>query len=89
MKNIDSKIQELQDILETDPFMLTTPELLHALKNAYQLLRYLFDENASLWAMLDEQKASDIENHKALVKEELNRKINETFKLMSNKVADA
>ena len=89
MKNIDSKIKELEDLLELDPFMLTTPELLSALRTSYQIMRYLFDENASLWALLDEQKASDIENHKKLLKDELDRKISETFKLMSNKVADA
>ena len=69
--------------------MLKAQELVTLLRDAVNLAKSLADEVDSVWSMIDEQKASDIENHKKLVRQELDRKINETLMLASSKIIKA
>ena len=87
--NTRDKIKELEDVLDSDPYMLKTQELISLLRDAVDLIKSLADEVDSVWSMIDEQKASDIENHKKLVRQELDRKINETLMLASSKIIKA
>ena len=89
MKNVHDKIKELEDALDSDPYMLKTQELIALLRDAVDIAKSLADEVDSVWSMIDEQKASDIENHKKLVRQELDRKINETLMLASSKIIKA
>lgn len=87
--NPRDKLKELDDILDSDPYMLKAQELVTFLRDAVNLAKSLADEVDSVWSMIDEQKASDIENHKKLVRQELDRKINETLMLASSKIIKA
>jgi hypothetical protein len=87
--NPRDKLKELDDILDSDPYMLKAQELVTLLRDAVNLAKSLADEVDSVWSMIDEQKASDIENHKKLVRQELDRKINETLLLASSKIIKA
>jgi hypothetical protein len=87
--NPRDKLKELDDILDSDPYMLKAQELVTLLRDAVNLAKSLADEVDSVWSMIDEQKASDIENHKKLVRQELDRKINETLMLASSKIIKA
>ena len=86
---LEDHINELEEMLSSEPHMLKTSELIAALQKAVNLLKDLADENASVWSMIDEQRQSDIENHKILVRQELDRKINETLMLASSKIIKA
>ena len=83
--DIKNKIKSFEDALLSEDNIL----LCSIVKEAIEIIKYLKDENDSLWTMIDEQKASDIENHKSLVRQELDRKINETLLLASSKVIKA
>jgi hypothetical protein len=83
--DIKDKIKSFEDaLLSEDNILLSS-----IVKEAIEIIKYLKDENDSLWTMIDEQKASDIENHKSLVRQELDRKINETLMLASSKIVKA
>jgi hypothetical protein len=86
---LEDHINEFEEMLSSEPHMLKTSELIAALQKAVNLLKDLADENASVWSMIDEQRQSDIENHKTLVRQELDRKINETLMLASSKIIKA
>jgi hypothetical protein len=58
-----------------------------ALRAAIDLIESLQDENASVWSMIDEMRASEVEAHSENLKKELDRKITETLGLVRSKVA--
>ncbi len=58
-----------------------------ALKAAIDLIESLQDENASVWSMINEMRASEVEAHSENLKKELDRKITETLGLVRSKVA--
>jgi hypothetical protein len=57
------------------------------LRAAIDLIESLQDENASVWSMIDEMRASEVEAHSENLKKELDRKITETLGLVRSKVA--
>ena len=82
MNNLEDKIKELESI-----HALTEPsEIFAALVSAIDLLKRLKDETESAWAMLEEQKSSDIERHATLLKKEIDKKLSETLSLVKSKV---
>ena len=60
-----------------------------ALRDAIQLIEKLDDERKSLWQLLDELKASEIEHHSKLLKDEIQAKIDEVRALVSSEVGEA
>lgn len=56
---------------------------------SFALIEKILDENDSLWNLIDEQKNSEIEQHAALLRAELDRKISEVFLFAKTKVIDA
>lgn len=92
MKNLEQQLEEFKELL-TDESVASAPDytdrLREALRQAFGLLIEVSDENGTLWMMLEEQKASEIESHKTLVKQELEKKINETLLLARTKLVDA
>jgi len=62
-------------------------KIFNALCDAIMLIKELKDEVESVWAMLDELKASEIHAHSEALKKELDKKIAETFSLINSKVA--
>jgi hypothetical protein len=61
--------------------------LADALREAIDLIESLQDENASVWSLIDEMRASEVEAHSENLKKELDRKITETLGLVRSKVA--
>jgi hypothetical protein len=61
--------------------------LTDALKAAIDLIESLQDENVSVWSLIDEMRASEVEAHSENLKKELDRKITETLGLVRSKVA--
>jgi hypothetical protein len=92
MKNVEEQLNEFKTLL-TDETVRAAPDyaqrLHEALKQALTLLIEVSDENGTLWLMLEEQKASEIENHKTLVRKELDRKISETLMFSKSKIVKA
>ena len=60
----------------------------NSLKFCISSIERLVDENDSLWDILDEMKNSEIENHKSLLKTEIERKIAEVEQLVVSKPVD-
>ena len=58
-----------------------------ALRTAIDLIESLRDENVSVWSLIDEMRASEVEAHSENLKKELDRKITETLGLVRSKVA--
>jgi hypothetical protein len=84
-KSVETRINLLKEISKSsDPQTLAA-----ALQEAIDLVSYVYDENLSLWNMLDEVKASDVENHKAILKKSIDDKIDEVLKLSIAKMAKA
>jgi hypothetical protein len=61
--------------------------LTDALRVAIDLIESLQDENVSVWSLIDEMRASEVEAHSENLKKELDRKITETLGLVRSKVA--
>lgn len=79
---MEDDLKSLREALDsTDPQVL-----LNALMRAISLVESLIDENASVWALIEEQKASEVAAHAEALKKELDRKIAETFSLINSKV---
>lgn len=85
MKDIDTLIEELEELAKSDDLSVLSAALLGAI----DVIKTLHDENVSAWFMLEENRASDIKNHSDALKFELDRKINEVFSLISKKVIKA
>lgn len=84
-KSVEMRIELLKGIgRSSDPQTLAA-----ALQEAIDLVVYVYDENQTLWSMLDEIKASDVENHKAVLKKGIDDKIDEVLKLSIAKMAKA
>lgn len=80
-EKIDDEIKRLENINpQTDP-----NEIFHALEIAIQLIKELKDETESTWAMLEEQKSSEIKMHSELLKKEIDKKIIDTLSLIKTK----
>tara|TARA_R110002060_G_scaffold6604_3_gene10036 strand:- start:2838 stop:3122 length:285 start_codon:yes stop_codon:yes gene_type:complete len=60
----------------------------NSLKFCVSAIERLAGENDSLWDILDEMKNSEIENHKLLLKAEIERKISEIEQLVISKPVD-
>jgi len=85
MKPVEARIELLKEVSKSsDPHTLAA-----ALQEAIDLVEYVYDENLSLWNMLDEMKASDLENHKSILKKSIDDKIDEVLKLSITKMAKA
>ncbi len=78
-------IEELTVSSQSDDIEILRKALLLAITH----LKYLQDENASVWSLIEEQKASEIEAHSVALKAELNKKITETLGLVRSKVISA
>ena len=52
-------------------------ELKQAIAEAIELIESLDSERQTLWMMMDEIKASEIENHKELMKREIQRTVDD------------
>lgn len=85
MKDIDTLVEELEELAKSDDLSVLSAALLGAI----DVIKTLHDENVSAWFMLEESRASDIKNHSDALKFELDKKINEVFSLISKKVIKA
>jgi hypothetical protein len=84
-KSVEVRVELLKEVSKSsDPLTLQA-----ALQEAIDLIQYLHDENLSAWAMLDEMKASDVENHKKVLKKSIDDKIDEVLRLATTKIAKA
>jgi hypothetical protein len=82
MNEVEEKLKELESVLpDAEPI-----EMFAALKAAIALAKFLKDEAESVWALLEELKASEVEAHSENLKKELDRKITETLGLVRSKV---
>jgi hypothetical protein len=63
-----------------------TAVLLDCLSLALSVIESLSEENSSVWGLIDEMKASEVQAHSDVLKKELDRKIAETFSLVNSKV---
>ncbi len=60
-----------------------------ALRLAIKSITALADENKSVWEMIDEMKASDIKNHKELLKSEIETVVDGLHTLVVTKIGEA
>ena len=82
MSEIEQKLEELESVSSwTEP-----AEMFFALQAAIELIKALKDEAESAWVLLEELKASEVEAHSEALKKELNKKLAETFSLISKQV---
>jgi hypothetical protein len=77
------RIEALQKISPDDPHLPAH------FSDAVSLCQELKGELDSLWGMMDEMKASEIEAHATNLKRELDRKIGETLSLVRGKIVQA
>tara|TARA_Y100000034_G_C6904963_1_gene419635 strand:+ start:4536 stop:4790 length:255 start_codon:yes stop_codon:yes gene_type:complete len=60
-----------------------------AIKLAIATIEQLEDENRSLWAMLDEMRKSEIENHSEKLRSEIEKVVDKTKTLLMTKTGEA
>jgi hypothetical protein len=82
VSSFDEELKFLQECLDSGDSSLTKD----GLKRAIMVVKAVAEENEVVWALIEEIKASDISMHRDLVQNELNRKIAETFSLISKQV---
>jgi hypothetical protein len=56
---------------------------------AIATIEQLEDENRSLWAMLDEMRKSEIENHSEKLRSEIEKVVDKTKTLLMTKTGEA
>lgn len=82
ISRMEEEVRFLEECLTTNDASL----IKDALARAIEAIKIIAEENESVWSLLEEIRASDMSNHRDLVQNELNRKIAETFSLMSKQV---
>lgn len=87
MRDLDETLEWLKSFKKNGNADLD--ELYAALTAAIGLIESLKDESDSVWGMIEEQKASEIEAHATSLKKEIDRKIAETLSLVGTKVVQA
>tara|TARA_R110000803_G_scaffold73360_1_gene137184 strand:+ start:644 stop:895 length:252 start_codon:yes stop_codon:yes gene_type:complete len=60
-----------------------------ALRTAVKVIQATDGENQSLWAMLEELKASEVKNHQELLKNEIGDAIDRTKKMVMADIGEA
>jgi len=63
--------------------------LRRALRKAVKIIQATDSENQSLWAMLEELKASEVENHQSLLKNEIADVLDRTQKMVMADIGEA
>ena len=82
MRDIEDEVKELESVCpSTDP-----DKMFCALSSAIELIKELRDEAESAWTLLEELRASEVEEHSGVLKKELDRKITETLGLVRSRV---
>lgn len=84
-ENIERSIEKLEEISKSNDAADIASGLLYAI----QIIKSLYDENQSVWHMIEENRASEVLNHSDVLKQELDKKIHEMFSLISSKVVKA
>jgi glutamine synthetase type III len=81
----EERIERISAALESND----STSVVSALLDAVALLHELNEECKSLWQMLDDIKASEIENHADLLRKEIETKMDEVRALASTTVGEA
>lgn len=63
--------------------------LQRSLRKAVKVIQTIDNENQSLWAMLEELKASEVENHQELLKNEIGDVLGRTQKMVMADIGEA
>lgn len=82
LSSLDEEIKFLEECFLSNDSSLTK----EALKKALEIIKVVIEENESIWALIEEIRSSDISMHKDLIQNELNKKLAETFSLISKQV---
>lgn len=80
--SLGEEIKFLEECLASKDASLTR----EALEKALQIIKAIVEENESVWELIEEMRSSDISMHRDLIQNELNKKIAETFSLISKQV---
>ena len=85
MDSYEEKIEHLRE----ENMSGDVDRIAKALESAIELLEEINDERASVWQLLDEIKASDVQNHKNAQYATIEKSLSRIRTLMMTKVGEA
>ena len=85
MDSYEEKIEHLRE----ENMSGDVDRIAKALESAIELLEEINDERASVWQLLDEIKASDVQNHKNAQYDAIEKSLSRIRALMMTKVGEA
>lgn len=85
MDSYEEKIEHLRE----ENMSGDVDRIAKALESAIELLEEINDERASVWQLLDEIKASDVQNHKNAQYDAIEKSLSRIRTLMMTKVGEA